>query len=318
MLVERKGLLKFCDLLMSAHANSETFTTAIEALIVLANDLCVTFPVDTEASLSRRSSESPVFKDSAKPHRSVHSDGNVGKLHEVKYMKKDASCLVKQKCVTDIQDSASCVYEKKCRVSCDLNFQMDGGTIISAHKQVMEMASNYFEAMLSYRYLESTQAIIQISDVSPNVFEFALHHIYGCRCTVASNKQPAEASSSVSYCQVLQRNVSELQNANTRLEFFLQLLAFSDRFMLDSLRTVCEQFLINLIDTSSVVQICLFGLRLNSPQLCTHCLCYLLQVKISDLPSRMHLFKKLFLCSDKEDIVKQLYQLLLQHLNNNP
>ena len=307
MLVERKGLLKFCDLLMSAHANSETFTTAIEALIVLANDLHVTFPVDTEASLSRRSSKS-------KPHGSVHSDGNVGKLHEVKYMKKDTSCLVKQKCVADFHNSMSCFYEEKCLVSCDLNFQMDDGTVIRAHKQVMEMASNYFTAMLSYRYLESTQAVIQISDVSPNVFEFALHHIYGC--TIASSKQPAEASSSVSHCQVLNRNVSQLQTANTRLEFFLQLLAFSDRFMLDSLRTVCEQFLINLIDTSSVVQICNLGLRLNSPQLCTHCLCYLLQVKVSDLSSRMHLFKELFLCSDKEDIVQQLYQLLLLHLNN--
>ena len=307
MLVERKGLLKFCDLLMSAHANSETFTTAIEALIVLANDLHVTFPVDTEASLSRRSSES-------KPHGSVHSDGNVGKLHEVKYMKKDTSCLVKQKCVADFHNSMSCFYEEKCLVSCDLNFQMDDGTIIRAHKQVMEMASNYFTAMLSYRYLESTQAVIQISDVSPNVFEFALHHIYGC--TIASSKQPAEASSSVSHCQVLNRNVSQLQTANTRLEFFLQLLAFSDRFMLDSLRTVCEQFLINLIDTSSVVQICNLGLRLNSPQLCTHCLCYLLQVKVSDLSSRMHLFKELFLCSDKEDILEQLYELLLLHLNN--
>ena len=307
MLVERKGLLKFCDLLMSAHANSETFTTAIEALIVLANDLHVTFPVDTEASLSRRSSES-------KPHGSVHSDGNVGKLHEVKYMKKDTSCLVKQKCVADFHNSMSCFYEEKCLVSCDLNFQMDDGTVIRAHKQVMEMASNYFTAMLSYRYLESTQAVIQISDVSPNVFEFALHHIYGC--TIASSKQPAEASSSVSHCQVLNRNVSQLQTANTRLEFFLQLLAFSDRFMLDSLRTVCEQFLINLIDTSSVVQICNLGLRLNSPQLCTHCLCYLLQVKVSDLSSRMHLFKELFLCSDKEDILEQLYELLLLHLNN--
>ena len=306
MLVERKGLLKFCDLLTSAHANSETFTSAIEALIVLANDLHVTFPADTEASLSRRSSES-------KLHGSVHSDGNVGKLHELKYMK---NCLVKQKCVADFHNSMSCFYEEKCLVSCDLNFQMDDGTIISAHKQVMEMASNYFTAMLSYRYLESTQAVIQISDVSPNVFEFALHHIYGCRCTIASNKQPAEASSSVSHCQVLKRNVSQLQTANTRLEFFLQLLAFSDRFMLDSLRTVCEQFLINLIDTSSVVQICNLGLRLNSPQLCTHCLCYLLQVKVSDLSSRMHLFKELFLCSDKEDIVQQLYQLLLLHLNN--
>ena len=307
MLVERKGLLKFCDLLMSAHANSETFTTAIEALIVLANDLHVTFPVDTEASLSRRSSES-------KPHGSVHSDGNVDKLHELKYMKKDTSCLVKQKCVTDFHNSMSCFYEEKCLVSCDLNFQMDDGTVIRAHKQVMEMASNYFTAMLSYRYLESTQAVIQISDVSPNVFEFALHHIYGC--TIASSKQPAEASSSVSHCQVLNRNVSQLQTTNTRLEFFLQLLAFSDRFMLDSLRTVCEQFLINLIDTSSVVQICNLGLCLNSPQLCTHCLCYLLQVKVSDLSSRMHLFKELFLCSDKKDIVQQLYQLLLLHLNN--
>ena len=314
MLVERKGLLKFCDLLMSAHANSETFTTAIEALIVLANDLHVTFPVDTEASLSRRSSESSVCKDSAKPHGLVHSDGNMGKLHEVKYMKKDTSCLVKQKCAADFHKSMSCFYEEKCLVSCDLNFQMDDGTIISAHKQVMEMASNYFTAMLSYRYLESTQAVIQISDVSPNVFEFALHHIYGC--TIASSKQPAEASSSVSHCQVLKRNVSQLQTANTRLEFLLQLLAFSDRFMLDSLRTVCEQFLINLIDTSSVVQICNLGLRLNSPQLCTRCLCYLLQVKVSDLSSRMHLFKELFLCSDKKDIVQQLYQLLLLHLNN--
>ena len=295
MLVERKGLKKFCDLFTSASPTSETFMTAVESLVVLANDLQVKFPVDNGIGPSK----SPI-------------DDLCGR-HKVKRLKVDPDSSESHKCITSGHDGSSCLYKENCFGSHDVNFQMDNENVVSAHKQVMEKASDVFTAMLSDRYVESFQSVIQIPDVSSNVFEFALHHIYGC-ILLPGNVKPPGVSFSPASCEVFKRTMSELQSKGTKVQFLLELLAFSDRFMLDGLRMVCELFLIDLIDTTTVVQICNLSLQLNSPQLCTHCLSYLLQVKISDLPNSLHLFKELFLCVVRKDLVEQLYRLLLSHL----
>ena len=324
MLVERRGLRMFCDLFTSAAPNGEIFTTAVESLVVLANDLEVKFPVDVADKEEEAPSNGLVeFTDCKSRDAQARNIGTSGELHQVKKLKVNSSdsqellstavptCLVNEQA-----DSSSCPYnEKYPGAGHDIAYQMDNGDTVPAHKEVVKSASDVFAAMLSSRYVESTQCVIPISDVSAGVFEFAVHHIYGCKIVPCNEQIPGKVLSSASCsCEVLRRIVNELQRKGTSLQFFFELLSLSDRFMLDKLRTVCEKFLINFISTSTVVQICATGLQLNSPQLCVHCLSYLLNTKTSNLPTHLHLFKELFLCVERGDIVEHLYQLLLSRL----
>lgn len=315
MLVERKGLRMFCDLFTSAAPNGETFTTAVESLIVLSNDLQVKFPVEVPSKEVAALSKDLIESTDAQQTNTNSSD-------EVKRLKvnlSDSQLMLSemaQKCISNVQDCSSCPYNENCYGPHDVAFQMDSGGVIAAHKEVIKSATDVFTAMLSSHFVESTQSVIPIPDVSADVFEFAVHHIYGCNILPGNEQIPGDMlmSSASCCCEVLRQKVSEHQRKGSEVQFFLELLTFSDRFILDNLRTVCEKFLIKLIDASTVVQICAFGLRLNSPQLSVHCLSYLLNVKISNLPTRLHLFKELFLCAEREDIVEQLYQVLLSHL----
>ena len=321
MLVERKGLKMFCDLFKSAAPNGETFTMAVESLVVLANDLQVTYPVavadhEKEDDIISKGLTEPV-DDKIQDPRAMSTD-TLADLHHLKVNANKSLLLLSknaQHCSKNEGEWSSCPYNKNINGPHDVAFQMDSGDVIAAHKEVMKSASDVFNAMLSSRFIESTQSVIPIPDVSAGVFEFALHHIYGCNI-LPSNKQSGVKmlSSASCCCEVLQRKVSNLEGMDTKVQFFLELLTFSDRFMLDKLRTVCETFLVTLISTTTIVQICTISLQLNSPRLCVNCLSHLLNVKLSDLPTRLHVFRELFLCVESEDIVKHLYQLLLSHL----
>lgn len=322
MLIEKKGLKMFCDLFKSAAPIGETFTTAVESLVVLANDLQVTFPVDVAEKEEVIISNGLIEPADDKIHdpQAMNTD-TLAELHQAKQLKVNAndSLLLlsknSQNCVENEPDCSSCPYNENINGPHDVAFQMDSGDVIAAHKEVMKSASDVFTAMLSSCFLESTQSVIPIPDVSAGVFEFAVHHMYGCKILPSNEQSCVKVMSSVSCCcEVLRRKVSDPQEMDAKVQFFLELLTFSDRFMLDKLRTVCETFLVTLINTSTVVQICTIGLQLNSPQLCANCLSYLLNVKLSDLPTHLHLFRELFLCVEREDIVKHLYQLLLSHL----
>ena len=322
MLVERKGLKMFCDLFKSVTPNGETFIMAVESLVVLANDLQVTCPAEVfdkeEVDISSGLTEPT--DDKIHDPQAVNTD-NLAHQHKVKQLKVDANKSLflfsnnAQHCTGNEQDCSSCPYNETVNGPHDVAFQMDSGDVIVAHKQYITSASDVFTAMLSSFFIESTQFVIPIPDVSAGVFEFAVHHMYGCNIQHSNERSCVKKVSSVSCCcKVLRRKVSDLPGMNAKVQFFLELLTFSDRFMLDRLRTECESFLVTLISTTTVVQICTTGLQLNSPQLCVHCLSYLLNVKLSDLPNRLHVFRELFLCVESEGIVKHLYHLLLSHL----
>lgn len=326
MLVERKGLRMFCDLFTSAAPNGETFTTAVESLVVLANDLQVTFPVEVadkeeDEAISTGLVEITANQSQDAQARNIDTSSELPQVKKLKANSSDSQVLLSKnvpKCIAKEQpDSFTCPYNENCFGPCDVAFQIDNGDMITAHKEVVKSASDVFTAMLSSHYLESTQSVIPIPDVSAGVFEFALHHIYGCKVVPSNELIPCTCkllSSASCCCEELERQVSELQRNGTEVLFFLEMLTFSDRFMLDKLRTLCEKFLVNFISASTVVQICATGLQLNSPQLCVHCLSYLLNVKISDLSTHLHLFKELFLCVVRADIVEHLYPLLLSCL----
>lgn len=297
MLVKMKGLRMLCDLFESVAPTGETFTIAVESLIVLANDLEITFPAHVANSDIAAISKDMITSTTEGTDPEASDDP-----HQRKQLKKDSSDS--QLLSSDKErDCSSCLYHESSFGSPDVAFQMDKGDTVAAHKEVVKSASDVFTAMFSEHFLESTQSVIPIVDVSTDIFEFAVHHIYGC-----------EVMSSASCCEVLRRKVKEIQVNDNEVQFFLELLTFSDRFMLDKLRTLCEKFLVNLIDASTVVQIYNYGLQMNSPQLCVDCLSYLLTIKISNLPNHLHTFKELFLCTEREHIVEHLYQLLLSHL----
>ena len=303
---------KFCDLFSTAPPSSKVFTTAVESLVVLANDLQVKCPVDIASKEAKGSSKDDVERAILHPSQnpqSVQTGDHSVKLHKDKRLKLDPSDSELQKCMQANQHFPSCLYNENCFGPPDVKFQMDNGNVFSAHRQIIKGASDLFTTMLSNRYLESTQSVITIREVSADVFEYAVHHIYGCTSFL-----PTDAFPSSSSCCGMQRSV---QRKDNKLQFFLDLLAFADRFLLDELRTVCEQSLIGLIDTNTVVQICDYGLRLNSPMLCTHCLSHLLSVNISELPNTLHLFREMFLCTERADIVEHLYQFLLSHLKQH-
>ena len=322
LLVERKGLKMFCDLFKSATPNGETFTMAVESLVVLANDLQVRCPSEVvekeEVDISNGLTE-PTDDKIHDPQAIITH--NLANQHKVKQLKVNANMSLfsfsknAQHCTENKQDCSSCPYNETGHGPHDVTFQMDSGDVIVAHKQYIMSASDVFTAMLSSCFIESTKSVVPIPDVAASVFEFAVHHMYGCNVQHSNEQSCIKKVSSVSCCcAVLRRKVGNLLGMDAKVQFFLELLTFSDRFMLDKLRTVCETFLVTLISTTTVVQICTTGLQLNSPRLCVHCLSYLLNVKLSDLPNCLHVFRELFLHVESEDIVKHLYQLLLSHL----
>lgn len=302
MLGEKKTLKRFCGLFSSAPPSSKMFTFAVESLIVLANDLQVQFPHVIMKHEEKASTADQV--ESLFDKKLVRSGDDLVEPHAAKKLKLDSSVIEMGLSMRVEKKGSLCLYESNSFGPFDMGVQMDSGQVFGAHKHILKGASDVFHAMLSGDcYLESTQSIIAIREVSNDAFQFALHQMYGCTALLNAT----EAASC--RCEVLQG----VRRKGKEAEFFLELLEFSNRFMLDQLRTVAEGSLVNLIDSSSVVQICFSSLHLNSPVLCQHCLAYLVQVSISELPARLHLFKELFLCSDQEELVDSLFQLLLSY-----
>ena len=248
MLVERKCLKMFCDLFKSVAPNGETFTTAVETLVVLANDLQVTCPAEVVEKEEVVISCGLIEPTDDKIHNppAINTD-TLANLHPLKQLKVDANdsllLLSKnaQNCIENEQDCSSCPYSENINGPYDVAFQMDCGDVITTHKEVMKSASDVFTAMLFNHFIESTQSIIPIRDVSAGVFEFAVHHMYGCNIVPSNDQSCVKMLSSVPCCcEVLRRKVSDLQGMDAKVQFFLGLLTFSDRFMIDKLRTVCE------------------------------------------------------------------------------
>ena len=314
-LVEKKALALLCELLTST--NQETLMVAVESLLVLAEDLQVIEPYSHSTGEAQALS---TFEDS-KVHmagKQTCSDleNHNGELPAdntfqtsqpmAKRFKKDSTVLKptlskKQNlCSTRTVDASWCMYKGSNLQGCNVKFCMDSGELISAHRQIIASASDVFTAMLSGDFLEGTLPVVPIRDISFNVFETAVHFAYGCSLS--------------SPCTAPRHESSEPLEKDTKSNFFLELLMFADKFLMAGLKAACESRLIHLINLVSVVQFCIAGVQLNAPKLCAYCLCYLLQVKIADLPRSFHLFKELFMSDEKEAIVEHLYQLLLSYL----
>jgi len=66
----------------------------------------------------------------------------------------------------------------------DIQFMIEGH-IFYAHKIILVNASNRFRAMLSNKFAESSQPVIEINDVRYHIFQVNLHeifHVQGCTC----------------------------------------------------------------------------------------------------------------------------------------
>jgi len=60
----------------------------------------------------------------------------------------------------------------------DVQFQMDDGTILYAHKIILVTRSNHFRAMFTHGLKESNQEKVEIKGVSPHAFLLLLYYIY--------------------------------------------------------------------------------------------------------------------------------------------
>lgn len=58
----------------------------------------------------------------------------------------------------------------------DIQFMIEGH-IFYAHKIILVNASNRFRAMLSNKFAESSQPVIEINDVRYHIFQVSLHKI---------------------------------------------------------------------------------------------------------------------------------------------
>lgn len=301
MLGEKKMLKRFCCLFSSAPPSSEMFTFAVESLIVLANDLQIQFP---HVIIEHKEKASTADRVGSLVNKLVCNGDDSVEPHAVKKLKLDSNETEMGPSMRVEKKELLCLYESNFFGPFDMKVQMDSGQVFGAHKHILKGASDVFYAMLSGDcFLESTQSIIEIREVSNDAFQFALHQMYGCIALLNAT----EAASCK--CEVLQG----VQRKRKEAEFFLELLEISNRFMLDQLRTIADESLVNTIDSSSVIPICCSSLQLNSPVLCQHCLAYLVQVNILELPARLHLFKELFLCGDKDELADSLFQLLLSY-----
>lgn len=108
--------------------------------------------------------------------------------------------------------------------------------------------------MLLSCFVELIQFVILIFDVFVGVFEFVVYYMYGCNIYYSNEQSCVEKVFFVlCCCEVLRRKVSDLFGMDVKVQFFLELLIFFDRFMLDKFRFVCEIFLVILIGIIIVV-----------------------------------------------------------------
>jgi protein-L-isoaspartate O-methyltransferase len=117
----------------------------------------------------------------------------------------------------------------------DISFDVEG-TVIPAHKLILQVRTEYFHRMFSSGLRESQQSIIRIYDCSPAVFIDVLKFIYTDSCSI-----------------------NEV-NCNSLMEQ-------ANFFQLDRLKAICENFWIGNINVHNACSIIQIAEQFNATQL---------------------------------------------------
>lgn len=75
--------------------------------------------------------------------------------------------------------------------SCDIKLIAKNGDIIWAHKKLLSVSSDYFDAMFNRGFIEATKNEIQIQEIEPHVLNILINFMYTFELTITG-----------AYCQV--------------------------------------------------------------------------------------------------------------------
>lgn len=118
------------------------------------------------------------------------------------------------------------------------------GKEFHAHKAILSVRSPVFDAMFSQEFREKTENKVEIPDISVEVFELLLRGIYTGR--LSSLEKHAE-----------------------------ELLAATNKYQVDDLKTQCTQCLISRITSKSVISLLLLADMHHSTELKSECIKYI-------------------------------------------
>ncbi|KAJ4789683.1 BTB/POZ and MATH domain-containing protein 2 [Rhynchospora pubera] len=130
----------------------------------------------------------------------------------------------------------------------DVTFQVKGETF-NAHKCILAMRSQVFQAQFFGQLKEKSGTVINIEDMEAHVFKSLLHFIYS-------------------------ETIPEFQeiNESEKIHLAQHLLVAADRYDLNRLKVICENILYGTIDKSNVVALFSFADMHNCVHLKRACL----------------------------------------------
>ena len=298
-----------CDLLTES-TTEEVFGAVVESLTVVADgielspNLSKTFAMKGAVGLAGRTKNSKLAGYSDGGDISSKASATTRDLR-VKCLKvepqlSEVGTTPVSSCSQALPVSGCNYINRSSQRSFDTQFKMDDGHIVPAHRDVLTATTDVFSAMLSNCFLEATQSVITIPELSPKVFTFALHCAYGCH---------------TSTCSTLSATLKEFEDdTHAKHEFLFEVLACADRFIFNELKALCEKLLISVTQSPhDAVSLCVLGEYFHSSILGEFGLRYLLSMS-SEPIIRQQSFKKILESSEKLLIVDQLYRILLSHL----
>ncbi|KAG5684819.1 hypothetical protein PVAND_014032 [Polypedilum vanderplanki] len=263
-LLEHKQTLLYPMLKLTQLVNRNAFTAVVEKIELLQSDVAAknfdpSDTVDSEQKTNNdyNSYKINIFSSLCEPPNANNS--NLAKnalklLHSGNLA--DMEFEVITTAVVDCQISASTPVSIITTPPTNNNdeFDFNDGTlkkeyhIFKAHRVIVASRCEYLRKALLSGMQEDINRKITIYDASPVIFRRFLLYLYGA---------PVDK--------------------NVGLESICELMLLADRYSVDSLKEVCEQTLISMIDSDSVI--CMLGIadRFNANTLKTSCLSFISQ-----------------------------------------
>lgn len=316
--------------------SDEILPAAVECFTVLASTWNVATFCLTGDSISRTQEESLAgenVEDGAEVFEQTCNEKRLKLSKETKTKEKEEFGPTSNLISTE---PSECKYLTTHCKKFDLMIQLDDGKLVPCHRSVLIKESQVFTAMLSANYIEATKSLLRIPDVEYEVFAGALHFLYGCSDCVCSNlslKSPLNLEindesrvrenqiCSTSPCLSSQHTSAETGphpsiplSLHHKFNFWVDLLAMTDKFIFDRVKAFAEEQLMLTIETSTVVSACIHAKFHHSNAVVWFCLRYLL-TKVPTPCCRYRLFKELLNSKEKEAVMEELYNLLLLGLN---
>ncbi|XP_035228806.1 uncharacterized protein LOC118200925 [Stegodyphus dumicola] len=130
--------------------------------------------------------------------------------------------------ITHSEPCFKCAYENALQ---DVTFALDSGEKISASRKDLSQNSEYFDALLNGHFLERSENLIILPDISVKTLTIILHFLHGCQ---------------VQYC----RNIQMIS-----LDVLLELLSSCERLLLTDIKAFTEKLLLEYMHPNTIFNI---------------------------------------------------------------